>query len=1065
MLTFDTQVVITLGRSVSTAISGLREPRRKLHEDHCGKRRHFVVAPEELRPKKKAKIMGNVNNETPLRSTTHSANKTPNFNDTDGIGGERPGYKALSETFTSAARNPTTPFLSNDHIREDLSRNSRLFATDLQEGVTAFGANSLRVSKGSGTMIHLSSSRRASLPIPSSPLTNHSSVLMAPVEECLHKPNNSAQKGSKGPESPASSPIPKRLKLTLDPKLLQGVPCAPQNPTPASNRSRRTTSSPAVLCLNSGPSVTSDQMVGRPRVSNATMASCATNPSQVTIESPAVHTSHGSDNERSNEDSVDMVLTSTLISNQQRLPANKVQASESLIGSHAKHYRHQNDSILSDLDGSADVPERVIRPRSSARFRSCLPKTESGVLVETPSSSVDQSTQETSIAPQDTTRIVFHNKDSEASSATVRRRGFEGLQLPGSINKDANQELPNNPGIGAAQKSLVDQPFVQKNKYVTENHPSVKARRKAEAAAIAAASPNAASPSTEVAATPSSASTKLAPKKQRKSAAADQGQKPTTTETPAPSGDRAENPSDVDNGLPLPRSGASIKKSGAVGGKIILTPRKERKPPGGFSRKMSNAALEQSKDVKAPPKTELKRKRSSTALSEPDDQTPEQSGKSAGPRKPQSKSRSGCLSSTNRGNTASEGSEMPKTKLKGKNSVSSRELKELLPPHKGSMIVDVSLGSSFKEETKKLRSSRIAPPAITDLLSHDNEARTSETEAIIPSAQGGVIPTTLKTRAATGQASGLSRKTQTSPRITSSSEPTERQVGNANSNSNQAPSQSRRNSTASSSKSINLPKAHVWPVASPSGQGHIRKRSDLEAADRGPKQLQAQANQKIDSPDNNLSATRNSRGYNVNSEGKKMPSSRKSSVSASAIHAGYQDTPSRKTPSAIWLQQDESDTTSAKSRVSVSQIVQFSPPAMPMALRKRASTASATNRAAPPSTPKVSVPNTSITFPTPAPASGPFAPTPASQSRSQVKRKAGDISSPSGDNIGTSTRFWNPTSMCDGSVLGYATGEAFPGTTIDPVSKNVCRIIKSEREGVFRASGVLMGVRFVVGLV
>jgi hypothetical protein len=55
--------------------------------------------------------------------------------------------------------------------------------------------------------------------------------------------------------------------------------------------------------------------------------------------------------------------------------------------------------------------------------------------------------------------------------------------------------------------------------------------------------------------------------------------------------------------------------------------------------------------------------------------------------------------------------------------------------------------------------------------------------------------------------------------------------------------------------------------------------------------------------------------------------------------------------------------------------------------------------------------------------------------------------------------------MCDGSVLGYASGEAWPGTSIDPVSKNVCRTIKAEREGVFRASGVLMGVRFVVGLV
>ena len=35
---------------------------------------------------------------------------------------------------------------------------------------------------------------------------------------------------------------------------------------------------------------------------------------------------------------------------------------------------------------------------------------------------------------------------------------------------------------------------------------------------------------------------------------------------------------------------------------------------------------------------------------------------------------------------------------------------------------------------------------------------------------------------------------------------------------------------------------------------------------------------------------------------------------------------------------------------------------------------------------------------------------------------------------------------------------------IDAVSENVTRTVKMEREGVFRGSGVLMGVRFVVGL-
>lgn len=44
-------VVITLGRSVSINAAGLKEPRRKLHQDFTGKERRFVIAPEEMRPK------------------------------------------------------------------------------------------------------------------------------------------------------------------------------------------------------------------------------------------------------------------------------------------------------------------------------------------------------------------------------------------------------------------------------------------------------------------------------------------------------------------------------------------------------------------------------------------------------------------------------------------------------------------------------------------------------------------------------------------------------------------------------------------------------------------------------------------------------------------------------------------------------------------------------------------------------------------------------------------------------------------------------------------------------
>jgi hypothetical protein len=50
-------VVITLGKSIAIAASGLRGPHRKLHEDYTGLERRLIVAPEELRPKKKDKII------------------------------------------------------------------------------------------------------------------------------------------------------------------------------------------------------------------------------------------------------------------------------------------------------------------------------------------------------------------------------------------------------------------------------------------------------------------------------------------------------------------------------------------------------------------------------------------------------------------------------------------------------------------------------------------------------------------------------------------------------------------------------------------------------------------------------------------------------------------------------------------------------------------------------------------------------------------------------------------------------------------------------------------------
>jgi hypothetical protein len=63
----------------------------------------------------------------------------------------------------------------------------------------------------------------------------------------------------------------------------------------------------------------------------------------------------------------------------------------------------------------------------------------------------------------------------------------------------------------------------------------------------------------------------------------------------------------------------------------------------------------------------------------------------------------------------------------------------------------------------------------------------------------------------------------------------------------------------------------------------------------------------------------------------------------------------------------------------------------------------------------------------------------------------------------SSSEAWNSNRICQDSVLTYATSVDWPEVGIDKKGR-VVRQIKAEREGVFRATGVLMGVRFVVGL-
>ncbi|KAK0104057.1 hypothetical protein ONS96_005159 [Cadophora gregata f. sp. sojae] len=64
-------------------------------------------------------------------------------------------------------------------------------------------------------------------------------------------------------------------------------------------------------------------------------------------------------------------------------------------------------------------------------------------------------------------------------------------------------------------------------------------------------------------------------------------------------------------------------------------------------------------------------------------------------------------------------------------------------------------------------------------------------------------------------------------------------------------------------------------------------------------------------------------------------------------------------------------------------------------------------------------------------------------------------------------RPWRPTKLCQDSVLSYvdeSNSAGVAGLKYDRSSENMCRTTKAEREGVFRTSGILMGVRYVMGL-
>jgi hypothetical protein len=102
----------------------------------------------------------------------------------------------------------------------------------------------------------------------------------------------------------------------------------------------------------------------------------------------------------------------------------------------------------------------------------------------------------------------------------------------------------------------------------------------------------------------------------------------------------------------------------------------------------------------------------------------------------------------------------------------------------------------------------------------------------------------------------------------------------------------------------------------------------------------------------------------------------------------------------------------------------------------------------------------------PTPTAMPVGKGPITDLKAEAKKEVVETPSPvaASDSLVPPSPTWKPNELSQDSVLTYAGGEAWPGLSVYPSSGNVCRSIRAEREGVFRASGVLMGVRFVIGL-
>jgi hypothetical protein len=978
-----------------------------------------VFVPQELRPKKKAKIVAQFNLEASRNSIPQPLNMIQQTRIISGVVqtqssnaaqrsmispptksdkaafehssiGKRPGYTVVQNP--TVCNMPPTPSISHDQ-NKDGSSESFPALVNRHEYADFRSPNSQR--PGLAVMSQQNQIRRASLPMASSPLSHQK------------MPKHVPQKRYKGTHY-LDDPPPKRRKLENDLKALGCLPLDSEEPI-SSTRSTRAASSPAA------PVPYPDTFPGRPFKGGQRLH--------------ASKIMKGSEQTSSNGNQGD---------NSQKTDHIAAEGTITSIGNGLQSERHSRPF---SYDGTSDEPRRTARPRSStgsAQSRRSLPKRKSESAAETPASSIGQFSQQVPNQPnasKDVIRIVFMTQDQEASSAFVDRKKFEGLHLEGSSTDDATQKIQAKP--------------------VTEHVVAEK--------------------------TSSGSSVPKNKQKRRDSSTADMGSTGGKV-FPTAQSEAANNSVHLVGKAVFTPQPDSMEDMRSMGGKTIFLPpappykrqRKQSKPDEP-SEKARNAK-ERPSHVETCTKTQPKPKTSSDYSAKQTNSTSEGPTKTKTPSKAQSKPRTGSVCSRKTGNTASVGSEkpetLPKSHLRGpRDSVSSRELKDLLTPHERSAAINTSFGSSFKdvlaEASKRARSSRnpkpaYVPPTTSEVGANSTEAGTSAPLSTVASGNGAV---------ATNRKSSNCRKAPMLPNLTACStdeaevraDPAAKLLGEVIEDRSNLRTNSSQRKPQDQAIAIPAPKSQVCPVEKIKAKAGGTSPNYKESGDAKPSEDLTHEHSMTAKNARNLSSQvttsgRPYRRYSVDSEGKKIPTPRAGSLANSTSSPSNQAKRSPHTPTNTAPRRKSPDGYSKKTLPTSSPAQQNGGIETIVTTTKVAATFAR---------PKMSVSDT-ITCTTPSPLATAFASvkTPTSQSIVKTKRKADDISistSDSGNNSVKSSRLWKPTSLCNGSVLTYARNEAFYDTAVDPASNHVYRTVKAEREGVFRASGVLMGVRFVVG--